>query len=161
MKAFMTFGSLLILPSCIIVGDFPKGTGWDTASVGHATEEAVVFVATPERIEGPGKAEISIVAEPSLSFADLVDVYSMGQAEVLAFEAFDHHLELLVAPKPTAQEGTLSLIFDFGNEEVHFAQDVVQIDLLPDDLEGERGDDGQEQTQNENEQNTGEQDPTD
>ena len=49
----------------------------------------------------------------------------------------------------------------FGNEEVHFAQDVVQIDLLPDDLEGERGDDGQEQTQNENEQNTGEQDPTD
>ena len=133
----------------------------DTASVGHATEAAVVFVATPERIEGPGKTQISIIAEPSLSFADLVDVYSMGQAEVLAFEAFDHHLELLVAPKPTAQEGTLSLIFDFGDEYVHFAQELVQIDLFPDDIDEDPGDDGQEQTQNETEQNTGEQDPTD
>ncbi len=161
MKPFIAFCSLLFLPSCIIVGELPKGAGWDTASVGHATEDSVVFVATPERIAGPGEAQITIIGEPVLSFAGLVDVYSMGPAEVLAFEAFDHHLELLVAPKPTAQVGTLSLIFDFGNEEVHFAQDVVQIDLLPDDFEEEPGDDGQEQTQNENEQNTGEQNPTD
>ena len=159
MRPFTIASALFILPSCIIVGELPKASSWDTGSMPH-TQAEVLFTATPSRLEGPGKAQIIITATPDLSFADLLDVYSMGQAELLAFEAFDDHVELLVSPKPTAQQGTLSLIFDFGDEDVHFAKDVVQIDLLPDPLEEEDHESEEEQTETEDQQNTGEQNET-
>ena len=155
MRPIIIFCTLMLMPSCIIVGELSNGPSWDTAS-GVASENGVRFTAEPNRIESHGKVLIQITAEPNLSFVGLEDIYSMGQAELLAFEAFEDRLEVLVSTKPTAQLGTMSLIFDFGEEEVHFAKDLVDIDLST----NEHQEDEPGQTQSENEQTTGEQKDT-
>ena len=120
---------LMLLPACTIVRDLPRGTPWDTGTVYAAGETDLYFMAEPDRIERHGKANIEITAEPNLSFVGLEDIYSMGPVEMLAFEAFEDRLTVLVSTKPTAQQGTVSFLFDFGDEEVHFAKDVVDVDL--------------------------------
>ena len=136
-RAIVMVYPMFLLSSCIIVGETQYGASWDTGAVTAAGETDVRFMAEPNRIESHGKTNIEIIAKPNLSFVGLEHIYSMGPVEVLAFDAFEDRLALLVSTKPTAQLGTLSLIFDFGDEEVHFAEDVVRIDLSMPDAEGE------------------------
>ena len=122
--------------------------------------ESIQFTANPQNIAGSGKASITVTAEPEMDFRNIFDVYGLGGAEVLSFEALPDRLELVVNPLHNVESTQMSLMLDFGDDEVHIARDLVSIEREDAEIEDGHSENEEEQTQGE-EERTGENNETD